>query len=796
MRALLSDIHAAFRALLASRGTVTLSVAMLSGALALCLVVTALVNAYVVRGLPYPEAERLYRVDYSAPGQAPPRHLADLEWASLHDVIELGIAWDLDVFYLLGGEYPEAAPGSWVTPAFLRGFGVTPHHGRTFDAADFSADAPAVAMISHRLWHTRFGGRTDVLGQVLQAYVSDRPEEPETFTIVGVLPPEFWHFNTYTEVFAPLKASTYPYQVRLRDGVSAELATSRIDALVRQNLEPDAVHALHVVLTPTLDSYVAPAAPLLWSVAAAAGLVLLIAGANVAVLMLIRASRRRRDIAVRLSLGAGPRRIARMLALEGMMIGVLATAVALLVSVWGLARLRPVVADLFQRGVPGGADALVLDPFVAILASGASVAISLVFTLAPVAVAWRKSVTGHLLASGRATTDSAATARTRSALIALEVAVSLTLLTGASLMVHSATRMLDVEFGFVEAEVMTASLALRHQTFPDAVSRLAFFERLMTEVEGIRGVGDVALGDWWPMQSGRARQVQASGVGAERVVAHTSAVSAKYFSTLGIPLVQGRPFGEQDTLGSLPVVVVSASLAQRLWPNGDAVGQTIVLQGTDDEPETRASVIGIAGDVRQSHRDHEFFDAYLSLAQQPGRFAYLYLRPSNRPGWESELRTAAARVHREVAIGTPLTLDAGLERERARPRLLATMLVTFALVATALALLGIYGVIAYAARQRRREIAIRLALGAERGVVMTLFLRQGLVVLGGGLLAGAAGAWAIGRILQSLLFDVSASELQLHAAVAGGLALCAILAVWWPARRAAAIDPSLLLREE
>ena len=792
--ALISDIRAAIKALVAARGFTAIAILTLSMGLALAVLILAVVNAYLIRALPYPAADRLYRVDYGPPSQLPPRGLEQRDWSSLDDVIEFGIAWDLEVFYLLGHEYPESAPGGWVTPGYINGLGVRAVLGRALDAADFAPGAPSVVLISHRLWQTRFGGDASVLGRTFQAYVSDRPDEAEVFTIVGVLPADLWHLNPYTEVLAPLKARTYPYLVRLRPGVAPASVTERIDRLVRSGLG-SLPPTFEVALTGVQESYVASVRPTLWSVAAAAALVLLIASANVAVLTIVRGRRRERELAVRLALGASHRRIARLLALEGVVVGIASLTLGLFTASSVLTFLAPTIERSIDRRIPGGLDGMRVDASVLAGAVICGAVVTLVLTLLPLITLRRSGISASVASSGRGATADPRAGRTRGLLIAIEVAASLTLLAGASLMAETAVRMVRVDFGFGADDVVTASLALRQRSFPEIADRVAFFGRLQSELQAIGGSSSLALGDWWPLQGSRPRRVETVHEGARAGTANPFVVSPDYFATLGIPLRDGRVFTAQDRLGTQPVAIVSESLADRLWP-GRAVGESLTIHPDGEGQPQTVLVVGVVGDVRQSHSDTDLYDAYLPLAQRASRFAFLYLRAPRSPTWEAELRSAVARVNAEVALGTPRALLLGLEQERARPQFLAYLLTTFAAFASTLALVGMYGVVAYAVRQRRREIAVRMAVGADTRAVTMMLLRGGSLVLAGGLTLGVAGALALGRVLQSQLYGVQPAEprvLLMAVLVFGAVALAAML---WPASRAAATDPSLVLKEE
>jgi putative ABC transport system permease protein len=805
MDILASDVRIALRTLIRAPGFTTAVIFTLGLAMALCAAVLLVVNAYLIRELPYPGASRLYSARYSPPGERPPQDLAALNWRSLDDVIEHPIAWDLDMFYLIGGEHTESAPGAWVTPGFMRGFGIEAAIGRGFDASAFVTGSPQVALISHSLWQRRFGGDPSIVGRRFEAYVSDRPEEAETFTIVGVLPAGFWHVNPYTDILTPLRAETYPYFVRLREGVPAADASARITTLVRKGggVPP----GWQVQLVPAHDGYVASVRPVLRAIGAAAGLVLLVAAANVAALLLIRATRRQREVAVRMALGAGRLGIARLLTIEGLLLALGATAVGLLAGGLAAAWLAPVVQRELGRPAPGGAPAFAIDAPIVLVCSAAGLLLAFACALVPLAASWRCNFQQALHSATRSATEGRRSQRIRSVLIALEIAASLALVAGSVLMIRSVIHMVRVDFGIRADRVLSAPLTLRQRRYPNAADRIAFYERLLPRLSGIPGVEQASLGDWYPFQQPMPREVEAErsreAAGDTRRSARAAmlAASAGWFETMRVPMVAGRTFTAADRDGGEPVAIVSQSLARQLWPSGGALGSRVFVTEEADvdapaAPTVRV-VVGVARDVRQIQADENLADLYVPLLQTASRFARIYVRTSGAPAaWLPAVRSAVREIDAEVTLDRAEPIQAAIDALVARPKFLTSLLATFALIAGVLAVIGVYGVIAYAVRQREREIAVRMAVGADPGGITRLFVRQGLIVLASGLALGIVAATGAGRMLESQLFGVTPRDPASLVAACAAFAAAGLLAVWWPARRAAATDPAGVLKEE
>lgn len=809
---LLLDVRDAVRALRQAPWFTGIAIATLGAGLALCIVLLTLANAWLLAPLPYPEAGRLYTVQYGAPGSDHPEGMEGLPWTALAGVVEETVAWDLDVFTIRGAPGPESAPGAWVTPGFIAALGVTPALGPGFSAADFQPGRPSAALISHDLWVRRFHSDPQIVGRQFEAYVSDRPEEAETFTIAGVLPRDLWHVNTYTDVMAPLRATAYPYQVRLRRGVSPTLAAERITALVRTG-GASVPAGWRVALISTQQSYTARIRPMFRAVGVASALVLLMACANVAVLQLLRSHKRQRELAIRLALGSSRVRVARLVIAEALIVGGAATLLALASSAGTTTRLAPLVERQLGRTIPGGVDAVGLDGRVIAGVIVFAVVTVTLCALAPLVASRRAEAAAVLGASGRTSTDAAGPRRARQVLIAFEVATSIALLSGSILMAQSVRRMLQVDVGFRAESVQTAGIGLRLRTYPDQASRARFYDRLLRLLDDMPGVASAALVDWWPLQARRPQRVerprpgggQASDAGetTRGAMAGTVGVTPGYFDTLQIPLLEGRGFTTSDRLGAEQVAILSRSLATRLFPGASAVGQRVRLaaesgppDGADSRQPADLVVVGVVGDVRQGVADTDVADLYRPLLQQPGRFTFVHARVRDAGPWGAAMARAVTTIDPDLPLGAVRPLQGALERERARPGFLASLLGVFALPAALLALLGLHAAMAYSVRQREREIAIRMALGAERGAVTRAFVAQGAWTLAAGVAMGVPAAVLMGRLLQSELFGVQAAEPWLLAITSLGLVGCGLLAIWRPARRAARTDPALALKND
>ena len=795
------EIRLAARSLRRAPGFTVVSIASLVLGLSLAMCAIAVTNAYLVRSLPYPNADRLYHVRYAPPGPYEPGGMSAIDWDALRDVVELPITASSTTLYLGDGS-EQSLRAIRVNPGFIDGLGVRPTVGRTFVAEEYNAASAPVAMISHAMWRDRFAGDSAILGKTLRAELGEQRVAAQTFRIVGVLPPGFWYgreSSAVMDVLLPLTEPARTYMVRLREGVSVPTAQRRMTEVARAvatSLKPDWTG---VELESVHERYVGQFRPILLGATVVAGIVLLIACTNVAVLVLLRALQRQKEMAVRVALGAGNRHIVRLLVAESGLLCVVAVAFVLAVTMAALRVFAPLIETQLGRTAPRGVSAIGIDPNVLVVTGAATIGIALSLCLIPLATPWRRRLADTLRGSGRHATDGQSMRRIRSTLIGFEIAGSLVLLVACGMMIRSVVQMVTTDLGFDVSGVARVRLALPPRAYPDAATRYAFYRRITERVETMTG-GKVALTSWPPFAESMAQPVVGDGAQDATSSAAVSAVGADYFSMLGIAVRDGRVFGAGDREASEPVAIVSASLARRLWPAGTAVGRRIraVDQiGMSTPSTTWRTVVGVVDDVRQTYGDNDVADVYVPVYQvAPERFISFNLTTATDPrALSTSIRAALAETDPLVQL-RDVTRVADENRQLVGTRFLTTVLTAFSGFAAFLSIVGIYGVIAYAVRQRRREFAIRVALGATRQALTTLSMRGGGIVLTTGIAVGAFVAAGVGRILRNQLYGVPPFDVWslLGAAITMGLA--GLLAIWWPARRAGSVDPVEVLRAD
>ncbi len=788
--ALARDVRFAARGL--RRTPLFTLVATLSLALGLALTTStvSIVNAYLIRSLPYADSARLYHVMYAPPGPWEPAGMTALDWTSVADVVEFSIGASGESFYVGDGGYTQALRGMRVTRGFVEGLGVGVAAGRRLVAEDFTAGSEPVALIGYALWRDRFGSNPGTIGQLIRAETESREGTPDTFRIVGVLERGFYfgRDRTSIDLLVPHPAPIRTYMVRLRAGVPPAEAERRLtEAARRAATSPIPDDWTGVQLESARDRWLGSVRPVLLGITVAVSLVLVIVCANVAVLMLLRAMQRRKEVAVRLALGSGWRHIARMLLTETGIICLVALGAGIATTDILLGSLSPAIEAQLGRPAPSAAG-ITIDANVLIIVGGIGLLAAIVVSLVPL-TSWGRGVTNALQPDARVASDGRPVRRLRSGLIAFEVAGSLVLLVGCGLMVRSVVTMMNTDLGFDTAGLHASRIMLRARNYSDPAAYRWFHERFASSVNAVTG-SKVVFSSWPPFVPPPEHLIEPDA-GEAGISAGAISVSAGYFATFGIAMTQGREFSVDEASAEAPVAVVSETLARRLWPAGGALGRRVrdiaVTQG-GSTPGPWRTVVGIAGDVRQTYDDRERSDFYMPRTPD-GRFGTFYVR-SNVPGpmLFDQFQRAAAEMDRDAVINPPHLVEHD-DQTLAGTRFLTWMLAGFAAIATFLAMLGIYGVTAYAAQQRQKEMAIRTALGASPRALMGIFLREGAVLLGGGALAGLLGGAATARVLRHQVFGVQPFDASTFIAACTLLVAAGFVAVFIAARSASAANP-------
>ncbi len=758
--------------------------------------VFSVVNGVLLRPLPYPHPDRLVMVGITIPGfgdmNAMPPGVFE-EWRLNDTALNPMVAfswWTLD---LTGDGQPDRVGAAGVSAGFFPLLGVTPILGRGFLPEEDEPNTARVAVLSHRLWRTRWGGAADILGQTVSL-------SGEPFTVIGVLPPDFH----YPEALSGGNIDIlYPYRQhiptgdmiqvlgRLEDGVSIDEAQQTMNAMGGQT----AARGIGSSLTPLEARTLGNVAPTLKLLFGAVGFLLLIACANVANLLLARSTDRQREMALRTALGAGRGRIARQLFTESMMLALAGGAVGVLLTTGGV---RALVA--FTSGsIPRLAE-VTMDTSVMTFVFVVAVVTGILFGLAPV-VQLAADIQGGLRSGSTGTTTTKGGRRLRASFVVAQMALALMLLVGAGLLIQSFVRLSNVDPGFDSENVAFASIILP-PGYESREQQQAFFSSVLERVESsVPGLEAAGLATNPPMSgdSWRSRIVVDGFMPPPDfpMTMDYSHVSADYFKAIGMELIAGRRFTERDRAGAESVIVVNESFARQFWPNGNAIGGRLKRGRSADSPGPWYTVIGVVNDVKQHGlAETGIPETYLSFRQVPSDQMSVVVRST--AGFAA-VAGALQRAVWDVDPNIPTdvnSMEGRIAGTIAAPRFYTVLLSSFAAVALILASVGIYGTMAYTVGERTQEVGLRIALGAATTSVLKLVVRQGmtLAVIGAGV--GVAGAMGTARLLESMLFGVEALDITAFLSAVALLLGIALLACYLPARRATRIDPMIALRAE
>lgn len=799
LEAVSSDVRFAIRGLRRTPGFTATIVASLALAIALVTTSFSVVNAYLIRSMPFPAADRLYHVWHAPPGQQEPNGISALDWSPLSDIVELADSSIFSRYYLTSGGYTQELFGLAVARQSVDGLQVRAVTGRTFEPSDFAPGSTSV-LISESTARARFGSAEAALGQTLQASTTTQGGAPVTLRIIGILSPDFRYAREFSrsvlDIVAPLqRPAARVYMVRLREDVAPAEAETRITEAIRRipGIEL-AADWPGVTLESVHERYVEPVRPVLVSVMVASALVLLIVTANVAILTLLRALRRQKEVAVRLALGAARRHLVRSIVVEAVVISAAALTVGLTISSWIVRALGPQIELQLGKPAPGGASAIGLDWVTVTVAVAICLFVALALSLVPMFLRQNALAEG-LRRDSRTSTDGRFARWTRSALITVEVAGSIALLVGCGLMVRTALSLLNTDLGMNPSGVVRSRIALPVQGYPDDAAFMQFYDRLAaslaTEARATIGLTD------WPLflEPARPLRIELDRTEQASTSAAVTSVNPGYLTTLGIRMLDGRGFFGTDRATSEPIALASETLARRLWPTGSPLGQRVRTRERLGAPiGPWRTIVGVVSDVRQTPADEDKGDLYVPFAQVPARYAPILIR-SDRPlsEWLQTLRSAVGAIDPAVLVSPPTLLENEWDKQLAGSRFLASLLTGFAIFAALVTLIGLYGVTAYTVRQREPEVAIRMALGATGRQVVSLFMNQAAWVITAGCLLGVGGAALIARMLERQLHGVAPFDPVTVAGAAVLMSVAAILATWWPARRAARQNPSRLL---
>ena len=810
MQTLLQDLRYSARLLMKKPGFTLIAVLTLALGIGANTAIFTAVDAALVHSLPYKNPERLvqlwetrktqeWKLDASYPDY--------LDWGQATDVIEgiCGYSGWGGSFTLTGHDAPERIEGVRVTASFFSVLGIEPMLGRAFLPGEDKPDAEPTVILSHGLWQRRFGADPQIIGQRLTL-------DGAGYTVLGVLPRGFQFAPAgQAELWLPLQPR--PFQVnrrflhwldviaRLKPGVSLEQAQAKMNVIAAriEKENKDSHVGAEIKIVPLREQILGSVRSLMLVLLGAVGCVLLIACANVANLQLVRATGRRREIGIRLALGATRWRLARQLLSESLLLAFIGGVSGLVLAAWGIELLIAVIPAGMLDSMPY-LRGLTINPRVLFFTGAITLLTGIIFGLAP---AWQSSQLDlqTSLKDGGQSSSSASRQRFRSLLIVSEIALALMLLIGAGLMIRSTRQLLAVNLGFKPEHLMTLRMELPPSRYKEDDQQRAFHQQLLARVESLPGVVSVGTINWLPMQGGSGDVLKVEGQTppppGQEPKTGTRVVSSNYFRTMGVSLIKGRYFTEQDNQSSTSVLVINRTLASQLFPNQDPLGHRLFFVGDKPVPH---EIIGVVDDEKVGGPDENAPSlVYRSYLQDPWDKVNLVVRTAGEPqNIVNAVRGEVRAMDPDLALFSVATMEQLVAETPATflRRYPAILMGVFAVIALILATVGIYGVISYSVNQRTQEIGVRMALGAQTRDVLKLVVKQGMSLAVIGISLGLIASLALTRLMKSLLFGVSATDPLTFVVIAALLTFVALIACYIPARRAAKVDPIVALRCE
>ncbi len=801
MQTLLQDLRYGARMLLKQPSFTAVAVLTLALGIGANTAIFSVVNAALLRPLPYDHAEQLVMVYARTKSQS--RNFVSWpelrDWQAQNQSFAALAAFAPQSVNLTGRAEPGRVIGGFITANFFDLLSVKPALGRALLKGEDEAGAARVAVVNHVVWRDRFGADPNLIGQSLTL-------NGQLFTVVGIMPEGFRAPYSEVDIWLPMqshpsfslerKANGLEVLGRLKPGVTLQQAQAEMATvaarLAQQYPETNMNRGVNLIELQTL--LVEGLKRNLLILFAAVGFVLLIACANVASLMLSRAVTRQREMALRGALGASRARLVRQILTESLLLSLLGGALGLLLGKWGMDALATNSAVTLPPGVT-----VSLDVYVFGFAFGLALLTGALFGLWPALRLSQPDLNSTLKAGGKGATGGTGSNRVRDLLVVVQVALALVLLVGAGLMTRTLLNLIGVQPGFAVNNLLTLEYRVPRNKYPDAEQQWRFHEQVVANVKALPGVQSAAAIFTIPhgAESGTttfARPELPAQPVEQMPQAQTNRADANYFQAMGIQVHKGRVFTGQDQLNTPPVVVINQTMAHRFWPHEDPVGKQVNV----DFPKLTATVVGVVADVKHNSLDEAAQpQLYLSFAQNPHIFASLVVRTTGDAlSFSNAVRGAIWAVDSDQPVWKVRTMEWLLARSIGSQRLIMQLLIALSLLALMLAAIGIYGVLSYSVSQQTRDIGVRLALGAQPRDILRLVLRHGLALTLLGVAVGLAGSWTLTRLMSGVLYGVAAADPLTFTSIAGLLTSVALVACWIPARRATKVDPMIALRCE
>ena len=815
MRNLLKDLKHGLRVLLKNPGFTAAAIIVLALGIGANTAIFSVVNAVLLRPLPFGDPSRLVQVWHTPPPKSFPgmkifsvSAANFVDWQQQNHVFDKMTIISFSSLNLTGRDHPEALQGTAVSKDFFATLQTQPMLGRAFNPEEDQQGKNHVVILSYGLWKSRFAGDRDVVGKTVNF-------DEQAYTIVGVMGERF-RYPGYAQYWTPMAWTDkeravrgehhYTVLARLKDGVAVPQAQAEMNnistRLAQQYPEDD--NGWGALVIPLREQMVSEVRTSLLVLLGAVAFVLLIACANVANLVLAKTFARRKEIAVRVALGASGGRVLQQILVETILLSVAGGLLGLILARFGIALTLKFLSDNLPKSTTVTLDAGVLA-FTLFL----SLVTGFIAGLVP-AIRLSKTDINDALKQGLGKTDSdSGGGRTRKILVVSEVALSLMLLVGAGLMIRSLWMLSTVQPGLDSHNVLTMTVVVPRQRFSGPIDEINYFNEILTRVRAVPGVSSAGAIDSLPMSGDGSHQpvaIEGRPVQAlsDQPEVDTRVISPGYFSSMRVPVKRGREFTDSDGADRAGVAVISEAMARRFWPNEDPIGRHVTMSFF---PGKVREIVGIVGDVKLDSLDAPSSDAtiYLPLAQLTvsalGEWRsyplQLAVRTASQPtSVVSAVSEAIHSVDRDIPISDVMTMDDLIDLSLSQRRFSMFLLACFAGLALLLAAVGIYSVISFSVRRRVREIGIRVALGADTSDILRLIVGEGMRPALLGIIIGAAGALALGRVIAGLIYGIKASDPVTFAAVAVLLSLVALLASIIPAYRAAKIEPTRALREE